>query len=99
MIPMFITMFKDFNTLPTAVQAILFVIPFSHPMMAMRALLFDDYALVIGGIVYVAAFAIVMILVTVWIFKTDRLLVGRIDRRNTIGRARKAWMKILRPGR
>ncbi|MCJ7607156.1 MAG: ABC transporter permease [Thermoplasmata archaeon] len=99
MIPMFITMFKDFNTLPTAVQAILFAIPFSHPMMAMRALLFDDYLLVIGGIVYVAAFAIVMILVAVWIFNTDRLLVGRIDRRNTIGRARKTWMKILRPGR
>jgi ABC-2 type transport system permease protein len=96
MIPMFITMFKDFGTLPFAVQAMLFAIPFSHPMMAMRALLFDDYALVLGGIVYVAAFAAAMILITVWIFNTDRLLVGRIDRRNTIGRASKVWMRVLR---
>ncbi len=96
MIPMFITMFKDFDTLPFAVQVILFAIPFSHPMMAMRALLFDDYALVVGGIVYVAIFAAVMILITVWIFSTDRLLVGRIDRKNTIGRAGKAWTRMLR---
>jgi ABC-2 type transport system permease protein len=75
-IPMFITMFKDFGTLPLALQAVLFVIPFSHPMMAMRELMFGNYALVLGGIAYVTAFAIVMIAITVWIFKTDRLLTG-----------------------
>lgn len=76
LIPMFITMFKDFDTLPTALKGILFGIPFSHPMMAPRALIFDDYIMVIGGIVYVAIFAIIMIALTVWVFKTDRLLTG-----------------------
>jgi len=32
--------------------------------------------LVIGGIVYVAVFAIVTISIVVWVFKTDRLLTG-----------------------
>ena len=77
MIPMLITMFKDFNTLPVALQCLLFAIPFSHPMMAMRALLFDDYLLVVGGIIYVALFAAATVAVVVHIFKTDRLLVGR----------------------
>jgi ABC-2 type transport system permease protein len=81
MIPMFITMFKDFSTLPFAVQALLFVIPFSHPMMASRALMFDQYALVIAGLAYMAAFALIMVLIAVRIFNSDRLLVGRVKRR------------------
>ncbi len=76
MIPMFITIFADFDTLPLALKIFTFAIPFSHPMIAPRALLFHDYTLVIGGIVYVAVFAIVTISIVVWIFKTDRLLVG-----------------------
>jgi ABC-2 type transport system permease protein len=76
MIPMFITMFADFDTLPLAVKIFTFAIPFSHPMMAPRALLFHDYTLVIAGIVYVAVFAIVTISIVVWVFKTDRLLTG-----------------------
>jgi ABC-2 type transport system permease protein len=81
LIPMFITMFKDFDTLPLALKALLFGIPFSHPMMAPRALLFDDYLLVISGIIYVAIFAIFMIILAVWVFKTDRLLTGSVRRK------------------
>ena len=76
LIPMFITMFKDFDTLPAGLQAVLFGIPFSHPMMAPRALIFDDYLMVISGIIYVTIFAIILIAIVVWIFKTDRLLTG-----------------------
>ena len=81
MIPMFLLMFKDFHTLPLLAQIIVFAIPFSHPMMAMRALMFDDYSLVVSGLVYVTVFAIAMMAVTIWIFKTDRLLTGRIGRK------------------
>jgi len=76
LIPMFLTMFMDYDTLPLALKALIFAIPFSHPMMAPRALIFGDYALVIGGIIYVTIFAIITIAVVVWIFKTDRLLTG-----------------------
>jgi ABC-2 type transport system permease protein len=87
MIPMFITMFADFDTLPLALKIFTFAIPFSHPMMAPRALLFHDYTLVIGGIVYVAIFAMVTISIVVWVFKTDRLLVGTTKFK---------WMKKMR---
>ena len=83
MIPMFLTMMKDFNTLPVAGQGLLFAIPFSHPMMAFRSLMFDDYALVIAGIVYSALFAVAMIAIAVWIFKTDRLLTGRMGKKSS----------------
>lgn len=87
MIPMFITMFADFDTLPLALKIFTFAIPFSHPMMAPRALLFHDYTLVIGGIVYIAIFAIVTISIVVWVFKTDRLLTGTTKFK---------WMKKMR---
>ncbi len=87
MIPMFMTMMKDFNTLPVGAQAFLFAVPFSHPMMAFRSLMFDDYALVISGIVYTALFAVAMIAIAVWIFKTDRLLTGRMGRKTSTRRS------------
>ena len=76
MIPMFITMFADYDTLPIALKIFTFAIPFSHPMMATRALLFGDYLMVIAGIIYVSIFAIVIIAVVVWVFKTDRIITG-----------------------
>lgn len=78
LIPMFLTMFKDFDTMPMALKAVIFGIPFSHPMIAPKALLFDDYLLVIGGIIYVLIVAVILIVITVWVFKTDRLLTGNI---------------------
>jgi len=81
LIPMFMTMVKDFDTLPLALKGFLFGIPFSHPMMAPRALIFDDYLLVISGIIYVSIFALIMIILAVWVFKTDRLLTGSTKRK------------------
>jgi ABC-2 type transport system permease protein len=81
MIPMFVTMFVDFDTLPLVLKGFIFAIPFSHPMMASRALLFDDYLLVISGIIYISIFALAMIALVVWIFKTDRLLTGSTRRK------------------
>jgi ABC-2 type transport system permease protein len=76
LVPMFLTMFKDFDTLPLALKGIVYAIPFSHPMMAPRLLIFNDYTTVISGIIYVSIFAIVLISYIAWIFKTDKLLTG-----------------------
>jgi ABC-2 type transport system permease protein len=94
-IPMFLIMFKDFDTLPLIGQIVLFLIPFSHPMMAMRSLMFDDYLLVIGGIVYVAVFTIIAIAIAVYIFKTDRILTGRM-KRNRDSKNFFTWIKTHR---
>jgi len=89
MISMFTTMFKDFDTIPAILRIIVFAIPFSHPMMAMRALMLDNYALVIGGIAYTAVFTVIMVAVAVRIFNSDRLLTGGVQRR--VARGRLAW--------
>jgi ABC-2 type transport system permease protein len=89
MIAMFTTIFKDFDTLPAVLRILVFAIPFSHPMMAMRALMIDSYWLVIGGIAYNAAFTVIMVWIAVRIFNSDRLLTGSVRRR--VGLGRLAW--------
>ncbi|MFO7772340.1 MAG: ABC transporter permease [Dehalococcoidia bacterium] len=89
MISMFTIMFKDFDTIPAVLRVFLFAIPFSHPMMAMRALMLDNYSLVIGGIAYAAVFTVVMIAIAVRIFNSDSLLTGSV--RKGVGLKRLVW--------
>lgn len=77
MIPFFVTMFFDFNSLPSVVQVLIFAIPFSHPMMAMNNLMLDNYSMVFAGIGYELIFAAAMIVIAVFLFKKDILITGR----------------------
>ncbi|MBE6528922.1 MAG: ABC transporter permease [Thermoplasmata archaeon] len=76
MIPMFITMFSGWYGSNLLIKVLLFVIPFSHPMMAMEALLNDDITLVLSGIAYMALFAVASIFITVRLYKSDLLVTG-----------------------
>jgi ABC-2 type transport system permease protein len=74
------TMFMDFSTMPTFIKIFIFIIPFSHPMMAMKSLMLKEYALVLSGIIYSSIFAAIMIIITILIFNSDRLLVGKFQK-------------------
>jgi len=74
--PMFITMFTGWYGSDALIQGILFAIPFSHPMIASEALLNNDFTLVFAGIAYMAAFALVSILITVKLYRSDVLITG-----------------------
>lgn len=76
LIPMFVFMFSSWDSLPTFIQAILFAVPFSHPMMAMDNLMFGNMTLIASGIAYLVVFDIIMILITVKIYNSDILLTG-----------------------
>ncbi|MBR6203995.1 MAG: ABC transporter permease [Candidatus Methanomethylophilaceae archaeon] len=76
MIPAFVIMFSGWYGSSPIIQGILFAIPFSHPMIAMQALMYNDYTLVLSGIAYMAAFAVVAIMVTVRLYSSDILITG-----------------------
>ena len=76
LIPMFITMFADFTTLPLPAQIGLFLIPFTHPMIAPTQLMLNNYSLVMASLLYVGVFSAITIMIVVWVFKTDRLITG-----------------------
>lgn len=78
MVSMFLTMFLDVNTMSPVVKAVYMLLPFSHPMMAMRELMFGNYTIVIIGIIYNLILFAIVIAITVWIFSSDILLIGKI---------------------
>ena len=75
-IPMFITMFSGWYGSSDLIRGILFARPFSHPMMATEALMNGDLTLVVSGLVYMAVFAVVSILITVRLYNSDILITG-----------------------
>jgi ABC-2 type transport system permease protein len=81
MLPMMLTMFQDFDTMSLGMKALVFAIPFSHPMMAMKSLMLDDYGLVLAGIAYSLLITAVLVAVAVWIFSTDRVVTGMMSRK------------------
>jgi len=79
MFPFIVMMFKDLGSLPLALKVAIYLIPFSHPTIAARALVFRDYLPVIGGMIYMGLFAAILIYITVRIFSADKVLTARFS--------------------
>lgn len=71
-----ITMFKDFSTLSLPLKIAVFAIPFTHPMLSIRNLLFENRSFVFYGCVYNGILAAFLVILITRIFNTDRLIVG-----------------------
>jgi len=76
MIPMFITMFSSWGSLPLLAKGVVFAIPFSHPMMVMNNLMFGELNLVLAGLAYLLLFTLAIIFITVRLYKSDILITG-----------------------
>jgi len=79
MIPYFLLMFQDVETLSLPIKIFLYVIPFSHPIIASKALVFHNYSIVFGGIVYMIIFTITTMYILVRLFNTDKVLTARFS--------------------
>ncbi|MFC7132504.1 MULTISPECIES: ABC transporter permease [Salinibaculum] len=78
--PAFATMFTDFTTLSLPLQAVLFAIPFTHPVIASKQLMFGDPLFVYLGVAYEAVFALGAISLAVYVFNSDRVVTGSAGR-------------------
>ncbi len=74
--PMMVVMLKDFDTVPKALQIVLFAIPFSHPMMAMRQLALENTAFVLWGILYGLLASAALTAMVVRVFRSEILITG-----------------------
>ena len=77
-IPAMALMYLDINTLPLAVKGIFYAIPYSHPIIASKAVIMSDYTTVILGIIYVAAFTIVIMYIASRLFATEKILTAKL---------------------
>jgi len=76
MFPMMVVMLKDFDTVPLGMQIVLFIIPFSHPMMAMRQLALENTVFVLWGILYSFVVAGLLTAAVVRVFRAEVLVTG-----------------------
>jgi ABC-2 type transport system permease protein len=77
-IPSMALIYLDINTLPLAAKAVIYAIPYSQPIIASKAVVLGDYTTVIFGIVYVAAFTIVIMYVASRLFATEKILTAKL---------------------
>jgi len=77
LIPFFLTMFRDFDSLSLPLKVIVFLIPFSHPMMSLKLIFFEQYRMLFYGIAYNLLFFILLSIILVKIFNTDYIITGK----------------------
>jgi len=77
-IPSLALMYLDINTLPLVIKIVLYAIPFSHPIIASKAVMIGDYWTAALGIVYVAAFTLVIMYAASRLFATEKILTAKL---------------------
>jgi ABC-2 type transport system permease protein len=77
-LPAMALIYLDINSLPLALRAVFYAIPYSHPIIASKAVVTGDYLTVIFGIVYVAAFTIVIMYIASRLFATEKILAAKL---------------------
>ena len=77
-IPSFALMYLDVNTLPLALRIVFYAIPYSHPILASKAVIMGDYWTAILGIIYVTAFTIVVMYAASRLFATEKILTAKL---------------------
>lgn len=78
-IPSLILMFADIEILPFAVQAIMYVLPYTHSIIASKAAFMGDYFIMLRSIAYICAFTIAILYIAAKIFTTEKIITARIS--------------------
>jgi len=78
-IPAIVLMLGDITQLPSAIQTIVYAIPFSYPVLAAKAMYTGLYTPILFGIVYQVIFTGVMIMLAGKLFSTEKILTLRIN--------------------
>jgi len=77
-LPSIALIYLDVNTMPFALKLVFYAIPFSHPVIASKAVIMGDYWTVIFGIVYVSAFTLVVMYAASRLFATEKILTAKL---------------------
>lgn len=79
LLPTIFLMIGDMKTLPLSIQAILYAIPFTYPVLASQLLITGDYTLLLAGLGYMAIFTFFTLYVAAKVFSTEKVMTGRLS--------------------
>ena len=79
MIPYFLILFMDLNSLSPIVRYIIYAIPFSHIFLAMPNILMGNHGFVLAGAAYLFILFIIFVLLAAKIFSSDLILTMKLN--------------------
>lgn len=78
MIPYFISLFADINTVSLPIKIFILAIPFSHPFLVSQNLYLGHYGMIAGGLAYMLVVFVVLVIFAARIFSTDKILTMKL---------------------
>ncbi|MEM3365530.1 MAG: ABC transporter permease [Candidatus Methanomethyliaceae archaeon] len=78
-LPTIFLMMGDMQTLPASIQAALYAIPFTYPVLASQSLITGNYAPILAGLVYMAFFTLFTLYIAAKVFTTEKVMTGRLS--------------------
>jgi len=79
MLPSMILMFADIEALPVSLQTVLYLIPYTHVVLASKAAFMENYAVMLRSISYITMFTILILYVAARIFMTEKVVTARFS--------------------
>jgi len=78
MIPYFISLFADLNTMSLPLKVFVLAIPFTHPFLVSQNLYLGNYGLIAAGLGYMLLVFAVLVVYAAKIFSTDKILTMKL---------------------
>ena len=78
-LPAIILMLVDVSQLPSALQTLVYAIPFSYPVLAAKALYTGQFTMIYIGIIYQIVFTAVTIYAASWLFSSEKIFTVKFS--------------------
>jgi ABC-2 type transport system permease protein len=78
MIPYFISLFADINTVALPIKIFILAIPFSHPFLVPQNLYLGNYGMIFGGLAYMFVVFAVLVIFAARVFSSDKILTMKL---------------------
>ncbi len=78
MIPYFISLFADINTVALPIKIFILAIPFSHPFLVPQNLYLGNYGMILGGLAYMLVVFVILVVFAARVFSSDKILTMKL---------------------
>jgi ABC-2 type transport system permease protein len=79
LLPYFLVLFLDINTISPVFKYVIYAIPFSHPFLAAQNVILGNYMPIVYGIIYQFIVFMVFVIIGTKIFSSDKIITLKIN--------------------
>jgi ABC-2 type transport system permease protein len=78
MIPYFLSLFADINTVSLPIKIFILAIPFSHPFLVSQNIYLGNFGMIAGGLAYMLVVFVILVIFAARVFSTDKILTMKL---------------------